>query len=281
MTRHAGNVIVASGLLLALATPHAIAQDAIVGKRPADYIIGPQDVLLISVWNQPDITSKYTVEQDGSFTFPLLGRVASGGLTLRALELALTRQLAEGLFKDPQVTVSVLEYRSKRVFVVGEVRQPGTHVLAGDMSVIEVLARAGSTTTNAADHVLVVRPAMAQGPVLPDQDQATEVIRVALRDIEGGELSKNVFVRDGDTVFVPRAEVVYVTGRVRSPGSYPLGEDLTVLQALSLAGGATDFGATNRIRIRRVVNGKEREIKVELTTLVEAGDTIVVPERFF
>jgi len=281
MTRHLWNLIVASGFLLAVAAPHVAAQDAVASQPPANYIVGPHDVLLVTVWNQPDVSGKYTVEQDGSFTFPLLGRLASAGLTLRALELELTRQLAAGLFKDPQVTVSVLEYRSKRVFVVGEVRQPGTHVLAGDMSVIEVLARAGSTTTNAADHVLVVRPAKADGPVLPDEDQATEVIRVALQDIEGGELSKNIFVRDGDTVFVPRAEVVYVTGRVRNPGGYALNPNMTVLQALALAGGATDFGATNRIRIRRVVNGKESEIKVELTTAVEAGDTIVVPERFF
>jgi polysaccharide export outer membrane protein len=207
--------------------------------------------------------------------------VATSGLTLRALELELTRRLADGLFKNPQVTVSVVEYRSKRVFVVGEVREPGTHSLNGDMSVIEALARAGSVTGGAADYVLIVRPADATGPVLPGQDQTAEVIRVALGDIEGGELSKNVSLRDGDTVFVPRAAVVYVTGRVRNPGAYPLAQNMTVLQALSLAGGATEFGATNRVRIRRVVAGQEREIKVELTSPVEAGDTLVVPERFF
>jgi polysaccharide export outer membrane protein len=117
--------------------------------------------------------------------------------------------------------------------------------------------------------------------VLPDQDQSAEVIRVELRNLEGGELSKNVSVRDGDTVFVPRASSVYVTGRVRNPGVYPFGQNMTVLQALSLAGGATDFGATNRIKIRRQVAGREREIGVDLTSPVEAGDTIVVPERYF
>jgi polysaccharide export outer membrane protein len=282
MPRHAWHLMVTSGVVLALALGNAAAQsDAPLKPPPPNYEIGPYDVLLITVWGQEDISGKYTVEQDGSFTFPLLGRVSTRGLTLRAFELQLSRQLAEGLFKDPQVTASVLEYHSRRVFVVGEVRQPGTHVLSGDMSVIEVLARAGSTTTNAADHLLVVRSAHAGSPVLPNQPQATEVIRVELSDIEGGELSKNVSLQNGDTVFVPRSAVVYVTGRVRSPGGYPLGQDMTVLQALALAGGATDFGATNRIRIRRVVAGTEREIKVELTTLVEAGDTIVVPERFF
>jgi polysaccharide biosynthesis/export protein len=248
---------------------------------PANYVIGPHDALSITVWNQPDISSKYTIEQDGSFTFPLLGRVAAAGLTLRDLELELTRQLGAGLFKNPHVTVAVLEYRSKRVFVVGEVRQPGTYPLNGAMSVIEALARAGSTTANAAAHVLVVRASRAGGPVLPADPNAGQVIRVDLRDIEDGELSKNIPLQDGDTVFAPRESLVFVTGRVRNPGAYPLGESLTVLQAISLAGGATDFGAVNRIKIRRLVNGKERELKVELTSAVVAGDTIVVPERYF
>ena len=247
---------------------------------PANYVIGPHDVLNISVWDQNDISGKYTVEQDGTFSFPLLGRVAATGLTLRELETALTRRLADGLFRDPQVTIAVIEYRSRRVFVVGEVRQPGTHTLNGEVSVIEVLARAGSTNAAAADHVLVVRPVNGGGPVLPGQDQTAEVIRVELRDLEGGALAKNVSLRDGDTLFVPRAAVVYVTGRVRNPGSYPLAAGMTVLQALSLAGGPTDFGATNRIRVRRGT-GTGREFKAELTTPIEPGDTVVVPERFF
>jgi polysaccharide biosynthesis/export protein len=248
---------------------------------PPNYVIGAQDVLSITVWNQPDISSKYTIEQDGSFTFPFLGRVAAAGLTLRDLELELTRQLGAGLFKNPHVTVAVLEFRSKRVFVVGEVRQPGTYPLNGAMSVIEALARAGSTTVNAGTHVLVVRTARGGGPVLPGDANAGQVIRVDLRDIEGGELSKNIALQDGDTVFAPRESTVFVTGRVRNPGAYPLGEHLTVLQAISLAGGPTDFGAVNRIKIRRLVNGKELELKVDLTSPVIAGDTIVVPERFF
>ena len=109
MTRHVRILLAASGFLLAVAAPKGAAQDAGALQHSASYIIGPHDVLLVTVWNQPDVSGKYTVEQDGSFTFPLLGRVATGGLTLRALELELSRQLADGLFKDPQVTVSVLE----------------------------------------------------------------------------------------------------------------------------------------------------------------------------
>jgi polysaccharide biosynthesis/export protein len=94
-------------------------------------------------------------------------------------------------------------------------------------------------------------------------------------------LSSVVMVHDGDTIFIPRTSTVYVYGQVRSPGVFPIGQETTVRQALSLAGGVSEFGAANRIKVLRVENGKEREIKVELNDLVKPGDTIVVPERYF
>jgi polysaccharide export outer membrane protein len=244
------------------------------------YIVGSQDVIRINVWNQEDVSGQYTVERDGTFTFPLLGRVNTRGLTLRALEAELTRLLADGFFKNPQVTVAVVEYRSQRVFAVGEVRTPGTYPLTGDMTLIEALARAGSTTADAADHVLILRSAGARGPVLPDDANGAEIIRIDLRSIENGQ-SQKVLLRDGDTVFVPRAVTVFVTGHERTPGAYPITDGTTVLQALSLAGGVTDYGATNRIKVLRIVNGQERSIKVKLNDLVQPGDTIVVPARYF
>src|SRR3954465_4274068 len=107
-----------SCILLALAMT-ASAQSA------ADYVIGPQDVLTVQVFDQADLGGKYTVETDGTFSFPLIGRVTAGGLTLRSFETELRKKLADGYFRNPQVTVSVEQYRSQRVFVMGEVRAPG------------------------------------------------------------------------------------------------------------------------------------------------------------
>jgi len=115
---------------------------------------------------------------------------------------------------------------------------------------------------------------------MPDAADAV-VTRVNLEQLQSGRLARNVSLQDGDTVFVPRADMVYVFGQVRSPGAYPIPTETTVLQALSLAGGVTDRGATNRVRIVRLVDGKEREVPVELADQVRAGDTIIVPERFF
>ena len=255
------------------------------GPGKGSYVIGPQDVLLITVWDQPDLSGKFTVETDGSFTFPLIGRLAASGLTLRDLEAELRKRLADGYFKAPQVSVAVEQYRSQRIFVIGEVRSPGAYQLTGDMTLIEALARAGSTTTEAAGEAVISRPPAgkaATAPVLPNPDEGVEVIRVNIRDLQSGQLSQNVALRDGDTIYVPRAETIYVFGQVRSPGAYPLRTmDTTVLQALSLAGGITDRGSTGRIKIVRLVNGQKKELNAKVGDPVKPGDTIIVRERFF
>jgi polysaccharide export outer membrane protein len=250
----------------------------------ADYVIGAQDVLAVTVFDQADLSGKYTVEADGTFTFPLVGRVKAGGLTLRQFEAELRKQLADGYFKHPQVSVGVDQYRSQRIFVVGEVRQPGTVVLTGGMTLIEAIARAGSTLPSASGAVIIVRAKdapPAKGPTLPGQTAGADVLTASIRDLQGGQLSQNIALRDGDTVFVPRAEFVYVFGEVKNPGSYGIQNETTVLQALSLAGGVTEHGAMNRIRIVRIVNGAKKELRVKLTDVVQPGDTIVVPQRFF
>ena len=251
-----------------------------------EYLIGAQDVLTVTVWDSPDLSGKYTVETDGSFSFPLIGRIRAAGLTLRQFEGELRKKLSDGYFKNPQVSVAVETYRSQRIFIVGEVRSPGTYPLTGDMTLIEAIARAGSTPPNASPEAIIVRAApgkQADGPTLPGQKADTaETQRVNLRELQSGALTQNIALRDGDTIYVPRAASIYVFGQVRNPGAYALQDaETTVLQALSLAGGVTDRGATNRIKIVRVVNGKKVEIKVKLTDLVQPGDTIIVPEKFF
>ena len=98
-----------------------------------NYVIGPEDVLTITSFDQDDITGKYQVDADGTFSFPLIGRVHAGGLTLRQLQAELVKRLKEGFFKDPQIGVAVEQYRSQKFHIVGEVRTPGTYPLTGDL----------------------------------------------------------------------------------------------------------------------------------------------------
>ena len=267
-----------------VAPAYAPATPAIV----RDYVVGPQDVLNITSQDDPALSGKFTVEADLTFTFPLIGRVRAGGLTLREVESQLQAKLVEeGFFKEPQVRVSIEQYKSQKVFIVGEVRSPGAYALSGDMRLVEALALAGSTLPTAAGEVVIV-PAggdsMMIRPASVDQAKAADssVVRVNLRELQNGAFQQNVQLSGGDTVFVLKAENIYVFGQVKNPGAYPLQQDVTtVLQGLALAGGVTERGATSRVEIVRVVNGEQKKIKVKLEEQLLPGDTIVVPQRFF
>lgn len=249
------------------------------------YVVGANDVLTITVYNQAQLSGKFVVEADGTFAYPLLGRVAAGGLSIRAVEDKVRQGLADGFLKDPQITVTVDQYRSQQIFVIGEVRQPGPLPFTGSMTLIEALARAGTVTERAGLEVVIVHATSggAAGPaVVPGPNAATgDTIRVDLQKLQSGTLTQNVALRPGDTIFIPRAETVFVSGQVRTPGEYPIRAGMTVRQALALAGGVTDRGSTRRVQIIRVVNGKETTMSGDLQKPVQAGDTIVVNERFF
>jgi polysaccharide export outer membrane protein len=251
--------------------------------QETEYLLGPQDVLSITVWGQGGVSERFTVEVDGTFIFPLLGRVKVGGFTERQFQEYLTRRLSDGYFTDPRVTVAVAEYRSQRIFIIGEVRSPGTYNLTRPTTLVEILALAGSSTANGGAFALVRRRIdgeASKSPVTQAGDGVTE-IRVDLTTLQDGALSSNPILHNGDTILVPRAEPVYVFGYVGRPGEYTVGRDTTLRQLLSLAGGVSPRGAAGRIKILRIAGGKQQEIKVELDDRVRPGDTIIVPERYF
>jgi polysaccharide biosynthesis/export protein len=262
----------------------AVLQVAPPTGDPRLYVVGPNDVLAITVYNQPQLTGKFAVEADGTFAFPLLGRVTAGGLSVRAVEDQLREGLSAGFLANPQVSVNVDQYRSQQIFVMGEVRQPGSLQFTGSMTLIEALSRAGSTTERAGTEVVIVRSAngaASSAPAASPTAASPDAIHVDLQNLQRGALAQNVALRPGDTVFVPRAETVFVSGQVKMPGEYVIRSGMTVRQALALAGGVTDRGSTRRIQIIRVVDGKEVTLDVDLQQRVQAFDTVVVRERFF
>jgi polysaccharide export outer membrane protein len=239
------------------------------------------------VYDQPQLTGRDMVQPDGTVTFPLLGRVKVGGLAVQAIENEVRDRLARGYLKNPQVAVSVESYRSQQIFVLGEVRAPGGFQFMGSMTLIEALARAGSITEQAGLEALIIR--QGDGTTVPDaatlqRAQASKdsnVIRVNLDTLQTGGTAQNITLQAGDTIFVPRAELVYLSGLVNSPGAHPYRKGMTVRQALALAGGVNERGSTRRIQIIRTVDGLERTINTNLQDFVLPGDTIVVRERLF
>lgn len=249
-------------------------------QAQTNYVLGPQDVLNITVLGEDDLSRKYTIEQDGTFTFPLVGRVTARGLTLRALEQELRTKLVTGGFlKNPEVSVAVDAYQSQQIMVWGQVNQPGEYQLSGDMTLLSALAKAGSVTASAGSEAVIVR---AGKPGADGTPAEPEIIRVDLGELQAGNIALNIALRDGDTINIPKALSVFVSGHVKNPGGYAVEDGMTVLQVLSLAGGLTERGSDRRINVLRTVDGKKKELKgVKLTSLVQPGDTIVVGQRIF
>lgn len=265
------------------------------GAAGRDYRIGPGDVLHVTVYGHEDMNLIVVVQPGGSFVFPLVGSVPAAEATPQEVEARIRARLAKGLIRDAQVTVVVQEYRSKVVYVVGEVSRPGTYPLAGQTSVVELLARAGPLSPSAGSEVVIVRPtAPVDRPVLPVEVKAppagagtpaaaarAEVLHVDVRAIQAGQIEKNLGLRAGDTLFVPQAARIFVTGEVRNPGAFPFSAGITVRQAVSLAGGFTEDASKGSARVVREVARKPRTLKIKLDDPMEPGDTVIVKAKLF
>jgi polysaccharide export outer membrane protein len=247
-----------------LVTPEAVA-------TPHEATIMPRDTLTIQTLDQPAFSGKFIVDLDGTFDFPYIGRVKAGGLTVRDVITELKARLVPNYLVNPQLSIELEQVANKKVTVTGEVRAPSVYPFAGDLTVLTALTKAGSVTDDAAEEALVFRAGAGAG------------IPVNLHDLMSGQLGNNVVLQDGDTVLVPKAQPVYVSGEVRSPGAYPLRHGMTVQQVIALAGGVTEKGKTTGIKIqRRGPDGKQLpDIKVKdyQTEIAQPGDTIVVSRR--
>ena len=250
----------------------------------AVYQIGPTDVLGIKVFGEENLSNNYTVDSDGSITFPLIGRVQVSGKTTRQIEEQITKTLDADFIKKPQVSVEIATYRARSIYVIGEVRSPGRYSIQGPQTLLEVIAHAGSTTPTASNTIIVQRykdgiAAAIAAPALPGDTGSAEVMRVSLDDLREGRLTANILLQDNDTIIVPPAERYYVSGFVKQPGSFVLRPGMTVRQAIAEAGGISERGSTRGIKIIRKVDGKEVELDADMADLVRPNDTIRVRQR--
>lgn len=254
------------------------------GPAGVIYRVGASDVLGIKVFNEEPLSNNYTVDSDGSITFPLIGRVQVAGLSTREVEERLTKMLDGDYLRRPQVSVEIASYRSRSIFVMGEVKSPGRYQINGPQTLLEVLAHAGSTTPAASDTIIVQRykdgiAAAVSAPALPGDALSAEVFRVSLTELREGRLTANILLQDSDTIIVPPAERFYVTGFVRTPGAFVLRPGLTVRQAIAEAGGLTERGSTRGVKIIRKQNDKEVELDADMSDLVRPNDTIRIRQR--
>ncbi len=239
-----------------------------------DYRMGTGDVLRITVYGQPDLTTEARVGESGNISFPLIGDVKMAGVTPSQGETEIAQRLSKGGFiNEPFVTLNVLQYRGQQVSVLGRVNRPGKHNLERVSRVTDVLALAGGIAADGADTVTLVR-------TRDGKPEYRDIDVIALFQ-PGGEASNEV-VQDGDIINVSRQPMFYIYGEVNRPGAFRLEQNMNVVQALSMGGGVNARGTQRGIRImRRDASGVMQQLDAQLSDPVKKDDVIYVKESLF
>lgn len=230
-----------------------------------DYEVGPEDLLDVQIFGQDNLNRQVRVNGQGEITLPLVGVVKVAGLSPQTIEKRLVEVYGSNYLRSPQVTVSVKEYRHQRVSVTGAVDKPGYYEMIGPRTLLEMLALAGGlqdkgTTAKAGDLVHVIRhqsaPQVAQAvraaPVQSFAPRAEPLVIDLKRLLAVGGADLNIPIRHGDVIHVPFAGNAYVLGGVKRPGCVAVRDNLSLSQAVAMAGGVDPVLATNRVDIMRL-----------------------------
>jgi polysaccharide biosynthesis/export protein len=235
--------------------------------------LGMGDMVRITVFRNPDLTTEARVSERGTILFPMIGEVRVSGLTPAQVGSQIADKLRTGRYVvNPEVTVAIAQVNSRQVSVLGNVNKPGRYPLDSvNVKLTDVLATAGGIAPTGADLITIV--AAGNG-------KKTDIDLASM--FRNGDLSKNVELQPGDTVYVHRAPMVYVYGEVQKGGAYRLEPDMTVMQAIAVASGITPRGTERGVKIsRRAENGNVSRIEARLTDKVRADDVIYVQESLF
>jgi polysaccharide biosynthesis/export protein len=254
-------------------------------SRTDEYAIGPGDKLEIAVFGHDDLSKIVEVRGDGTINFPLIGDLRVVGSTPSEVDDAITRLLKKDYLVDPQVSVDVKEYQSHSVTVIGEVRSPGRYVLKRNMRLIDLLAEAGGATKEAGSEIVVTRHmdegGRATPPISVDRD----------RLLSHDNLEANIALMDGDIITIGEKGAFYIRGEVSRPGSYFIEKGMTILRAISVAGGFTQFANRKEVellragdkglQVRKVINLRAIESGKREDIPLRANDTVIVARRIF
>ena len=235
--------------------------------------LGMGDMVRVTVFRNPDLTTEARVSERGTILFPMIGEVSVTGLTPSQVSARIAQKLRDGKFVvNPEVTVSIAQVNSRQVSVLGNVNKPGRYPLDSvNVKLTDVLATAGGVGPTGADLVTIVSAG---------NGKKTDVDLASM--FRNGDLTKNVDLQPGDTVYVHRAPMVYVYGEVQKGGAYRLEPHMTVMQAIALASGITPRGTERGIKLtRRDAAGSVKKIDVALTDPVQPDDVIYIKESLF
>ncbi len=276
-------LIIFIAVYLILISPHLFSQK----MDTADYRIGPKDLLDISVFGLDELTKTVRVSEDGKISLPLVGEVEVEGITKVDLEKKLSQLLEEKYLQNAQVTVFISEYQSKRVSVLGAVRNPGPYELLGRQTLLQIISQAGGITIESGKEIIVIREV---------EDGVSTALKISIDDLFlEGDARLNIPLQPNDIVNIPLDRIVniYVFGQVRRPGALGVRRSNipTLLQAIGQAGGFSERASKGKVLIKRIDDdGKEIKIKVNVKSIIKGkrkdiqlleNDVVIVPETIF
>jgi polysaccharide biosynthesis/export protein len=231
----------------------------------AGYILGPDDVVEVSVLGQPEFTTRTRVRTDGTIVLPYVGSTAVSGDTPISLAKRVSGILkAGGYYSNPIVSVEIAGFASRYVIVLGAVAQPGLQPVDRPYRVSEIVARAGGIRSDGAEYVIVRREKGGE-------------IKLPFEKLATGDATDDPFVLPGDKVYVPAAETYYIYGQINAPGVYPIRDKLTLRKAIARGGGLGAAASQKKISVYR--DGKKTALALDEPIL--ADDVVVVGQRSF
>jgi len=240
-----------------------------------EYTVGEGDVLDINVYENKDLSTTVRVSSDSTIRVPLLGEISVEDLTVSQVSAKIEKLFADGYLVSPQVDVFISEHRSKKAIILGQIRNPGQYELRGTISFLEFISKAGGLTADAGSTAIIKRTngtASTRDQIVLDLEKL----------IKKGDTSLNIHILDNDSIYISKAKTYYVSGEVKKPDSYKFESDLTVIKAITMAGGFSKIAAKNKVQIIRVSDGRKKVFKnVNMDEPVLPDDVIVVPESFF
>lgn len=274
-------------LLIFLVTGFIYSQEILQENQAREYRIGAKDLLEISVFGLDEMSQTVRVSEKGKITLPLLGEIEVEELTKAELERKLSQLLEKKYLQNPQVTVFIREYQSKKVYILGAVGKPGSYKLLGRQTVLQLISDAGGLIEDAGDEIIVIRQR---------KDGPSKTLKILIDDlILKGDARLNIPLEPNDIVNIPvdKTVFIYVFGQVRKPGALNVKKlnIPTLLQVIAQAGGFSERASKRRVLIKRIdKNGKEQEIKVNVKDIIKGkkkdiqlkeNDVVYVPETIF
>lgn len=257
--------------VLAAASGIACAQQD--ASKGGDYRLGPGDSIKVQVYQNPELSMEVRVSESGQVSYPFVGNLQLGGLTVSEAERAIAKGLKDkDILKAPQVNINVATVRGNQVAVLGQVQKPGRFPLETmNVRVSELLAAAGGVTKDGDDRVVVTGTRSGK-PFRKEVD---------VQALFAGNSADDVLVQPGDTLFVAKAPSFFLSGEAKTPGNYKVERNMTVQQAVAAGGGITNRGSMGRIRIQRNQDGRQVMLDPRLTDIVQPGDVLIVRESIF